>query len=116
MIISGVTEILLLVRTDYAAQIVTIQKYLALLRQWRIRTKRWFGLAQWILWFPGTLVMLEYLIGFDLWAHSPATVGWFLAVSIAGLRSEEHTSELPSLMRISYDVFCMKKKSIKPTE
>src|SRR3546814_9148169 len=25
-------------------------------------------------------------------------------------RSEEHTSELQSLMRISYDVFCMKKK------
>src|SRR3546814_8480102 len=27
-----------------------------------------------------------------------------------GLRSEEHTSELQSLMRISYDVFCLKKK------
>src|SRR3546814_3677313 len=26
------------------------------------------------------------------------------------LRSEEHTSELQSLMRNSYDVFCMKKK------
>src|SRR3546814_9088230 len=26
-------------------------------------------------------------------------------------RSEEHTSELPSLMRISYDVFCFKKKN-----
>src|SRR3546814_5222891 len=26
-------------------------------------------------------------------------------------RSEEHTSELQSLMRISYDVFCLKKKS-----
>src|SRR3546814_2043043 len=25
-------------------------------------------------------------------------------------RSEEHTSELPSLIRISYDVFCLKKK------
>src|SRR3546814_7965217 len=25
-------------------------------------------------------------------------------------RSEEHTSELQSLMRISYDVFCLKKK------
>src|SRR3546814_3268065 len=25
-------------------------------------------------------------------------------------RSEEHTSELPSLMRNSYDVFCLKKK------
>src|SRR3546814_7728645 len=27
-------------------------------------------------------------------------------------RSEEHTSELQSLMRISYDVFCMKKKKV----
>src|SRR3546814_16347076 len=27
-----------------------------------------------------------------------------------GLRSEEHTSELQSLMRISYAVFCLKKK------
>src|SRR3546814_10574413 len=27
------------------------------------------------------------------------------------LRSEEHTSELPSLMRISYAVFCLKKKT-----
>src|SRR3546814_10314427 len=26
-------------------------------------------------------------------------------------RSEEHTSELPSLMRISYAVFCLKKKT-----
>src|SRR3546814_8518215 len=29
------------------------------------------------------------------------------------LRSEEHTSELQSLMRISYDVFCLKKKKKK---
>src|SRR3546814_6591311 len=30
-----------------------------------------------------------------------------------GRRSEEHTSELQSLMRISYAVFCLKKKTIK---
>src|SRR3546814_9171832 len=30
-----------------------------------------------------------------------------------GRRSEEHTSELPSLMRISYAVFCFKKKKKK---
>src|SRR3546814_5367403 len=30
-------------------------------------------------------------------------------------RSEEHTSELQSLMRISYDVFCLKKKKYKKT-
>src|SRR3546814_9402478 len=29
---------------------------------------------------------------------------------ISGFRSEEHTSELQSLMRISYAVFCLKKK------
>src|SRR3546814_6371308 len=31
-------------------------------------------------------------------------------VNIAVTRSEEHTSELQSLMRISYAVFCLKKK------
>src|SRR3546814_3815147 len=30
------------------------------------------------------------------------------------VRSEEHTSELQSLMRISYAVFCLKKKKNKP--
>src|SRR3546814_9723020 len=30
-------------------------------------------------------------------------------------RSEEHTSELQSLMRISYAVFCLKKKNNTPT-
>src|SRR3546814_3981684 len=33
----------------------------------------------------------------------------------ADRRSEEHTSELQSLMRISYAVFCLKKKNTKPT-
>src|SRR3546814_3865966 len=32
-------------------------------------------------------------------------------VTGAGPRSEEHTSELQSLMRISYAVFCLKKKN-----
>src|SRR3546814_4009722 len=31
-------------------------------------------------------------------------------------RSEEHTSELQSLMRISYAVFCLKKKTISETQ
>src|SRR3546814_9180534 len=31
-------------------------------------------------------------------------------------RSEEHTSELQSLMRISYAVFCLKKKYYRKTE
>src|SRR3546814_6186097 len=34
-----------------------------------------------------------------------------LKAKLAGKRSEEHTSELQSLMRISYAVFCLKKKT-----
>src|SRR3546814_2638318 len=32
-------------------------------------------------------------------------------LGMRGFRSEEHTSELQSLMRISYAVFCLKKKT-----
>src|SRR3546814_5033448 len=37
-------------------------------------------------------------------------VGFDLLAYVFGVRSEEHTSELQSLMRISYAVFCLKKK------
>src|SRR3546814_8684892 len=36
-------------------------------------------------------------------------------VALDAKRSEEHTSELQSLMRISYAVFCLKKKSSQQT-
>src|SRR3546814_5498192 len=39
--------------------------------------------------------------------NAPDDVGW--RMSAEGMRSEEHTSELQSLMRISYAVFCLKK-------
>src|SRR3546814_6477062 len=45
--------------------------------------------------------------------HSAALLsflGWVLATGDWHRRSEEHTSELQSLMRISYAVFCLKKK------
>src|SRR3546814_5605021 len=37
------------------------------------------------------------------------------AIAFPGLRSEEHTSELQSLMRISYAVFCLKKNKTHHT-
>src|SRR3546814_6261286 len=61
------------------------------------------------------------LLGIDV-AHFWLTlillgVGWdfsFIGASTLVLeRSEEHTSELQSLMRISYAVFCLKKKKTK---
>src|SRR3546814_7446146 len=38
---------------------------------------------------------------------------WLKSIDASGLRSEEHTSELQSLMRSSYAVFCLKKKKHK---
>src|SRR3546814_9468901 len=35
-------------------------------------------------------------------------------IALTAARSEEHTSELQSLMRISYAVFCLKKKNQTP--
>src|SRR3546814_6238621 len=39
-----------------------------------------------------------------------ASSGYLLILKFTASRSEEHTSELQSLMRISYAVFCLKKK------
>src|SRR3546814_3100576 len=57
------------------------------------------GLA---LGFAGVAVLFNPL-GFD-WADPQVLLG-------NGMRSEEHTSELQSLMRISYAVFCLNKKT-----
>src|SRR3546814_2838553 len=50
--------------------------------------------------------VLEYQPG----RLSSATCGRSSPAGAARRRSEEHTSELQSLMRISYAVFCLKKK------
>src|SRR3546814_3950080 len=47
-------------------------------------------------------------------ATAPAPPGdWYADRIYPQARSEEHTSELQSLMRISYAVFCLKKKKTK---
>src|SRR3546814_2151720 len=61
------------------------------LAQWRRRRFRW--LAAW----PGS-------------ARTRFHQRWWRATIAGETRSEEHTSELQSLMRISYAVFCLKKK------
>src|SRR3546814_3747256 len=48
-----------------------------------------------------------------LGAVAPGSTQWSMRLPDArnnSVRSEEHTSELQSLMRISYAVFCLKKK------
>src|SRR3546814_7811128 len=47
--------------------------------------------------------------------HSTASRSARRLISARSQRSEEHTSELQSLMRISYAVFCLKKKTKNST-
>src|SRR3546814_3134263 len=54
---------------------------------------------------PITTYREKLLALLDFFAH------YVLDPPVEGGRSEEHTSELQSLMRISYAVFCLKKKN-----
>src|SRR3546814_3354994 len=58
---------------------------------------------------PVGLVERDIILGDRNFAIYDAPL-WNLALIASRLRSEEHTSELQSLMRISYAVFCLKKK------
>src|SRR3546814_5950202 len=53
-----------------------------------------------------------YLPGLAHWP-GPGADAHVAQYAALALRSEEHTSELQSLMRISYAVFCLKKNNIK---
>src|SRR3546814_3637249 len=50
------------------------------------------------------------MVGSFVGASAPQFVVGILLLYVFAARSEEHTSELQSLMRISYAVFCLKKK------
>src|SRR3546814_3776986 len=71
-----------------------------------------YGEAQRAGWLPDREAAMPFpesgSVTVASWAmHEP--VSSFLTVET---RSEEHTSELQSLMRISYAVFCLKKKTV----
>src|SRR3546814_1482016 len=58
------------------------------------------------------LVMSAYFVGYLLGTYiNPRIIHRVGHVRAFAIRSEEHTSELQSLMRSSYAVFCLKKKN-----
>src|SRR3546814_992908 len=69
------------------------------------------GLLPWPLLRDGD--RLPVLIDWPETGKARAPENWpqiCIYIPVAGRRSEEHTSELQSLMRISYAVFCLKKQ------
>src|SRR3546814_9835759 len=61
-------------------------------------------------WLILSALIAGMLLGIGVELVSPAA-GTASLPWIEPIRSEEHTSELQSLMRISYAVFCLKKKT-----
>src|SRR3546814_7293059 len=63
-----------------------------------------------ILWMVGTSLIL-FAVATVFMRKQVRPIGRLADAAEAFGRSEEHTSELQSLMRISYAVFCLKKKN-----
>src|SRR3546814_10727947 len=72
------------------------------------------ALALWLMSAAGVFagVMVVAIVALLVWGGWAPTNERLILYIIAG-RSEEHTSELQSLMRISSAVFCLKKKTTK---
>src|SRR3546814_2884055 len=86
------------------------------IRWWSARAARLFGIRIKVLGTPlpgGVLFVANHINWLDIvLLHSQHMMGFVAKAEIAR-RSEEHTSELQSLMRNSYAVFCLKKKKKK---
>src|SRR3546814_6447678 len=67
------------------------------------------GISLWVL--PRTWILLRDTANVQLEGVPRGMSLGDVRAAIVDVRSEEHTSELQSLMRISYAVFCLKKKN-----
>src|SRR3546814_1553047 len=80
--------------------------------------RRSFSVEEAVAWLANPMTGSSYQV--ELFESPPPRSEWdrldtghrrLIESFIEGFRSEEHTSELQSLMRISYAVFCLKKKN-----
>jgi len=73
----AVRDLILIHQIDYGAPVVAIQKQIAALRAWHLRTGMWFAIAGCFIWIPLVLVIF-YWLGADVWSAKPQVVYWFL--------------------------------------
>src|SRR3546814_10878436 len=78
----------------------------------RLRDFLGFGV---LLVLLAVLLVVPHEIPKEIQGDFPAEVYPRTLLVVGVVRSEEHTSELQSLMRISYAVFCLKKKTNNKT-
>ena len=70
---------------DYSAPVLDIQKQLARLRMFYVRTGMAVGLAWWLLWMPFMAAVFMSLFGADMYLNAPSVFAIGSAVGVAGL-------------------------------
>jgi serine/threonine-protein kinase len=85
LVIDAVVRTALIVRINYAAPVVTIQRYLALMRRWEIRSFKWAWVAVWLAPAPLLIVGAKLLTTVDLWSVAPNVVIYTAIGSIVGV-------------------------------
>src|SRR3546814_1033573 len=92
-------------RPPRATRTDTLFPYTTLFRSWRAEEAAINALPHFITWIDGVPIHFVHIR-----SKVPGAIPLIMSH-----RSEEHTSELQSLMRISYAVFCLKKNKKKKT-
>ena len=70
-------------RVDIAAPVLEIQRRLAELRRFRVRSAHWLGLPWFVLWVPCALMVFDAKWGADIYARQPGVVLIITAVCAA---------------------------------
>jgi hypothetical protein len=84
LIVDAVMRMLFIVRINYASPVVTIQRYLALLRRWEVRSFNWAWVGCWLATPAMLLVGVKLLTGLNLWTAWPAAVVWTACGGVFG--------------------------------
>jgi len=77
LIIFAGRDLELIRRLDYSAPVVELQKQVAALRKWHVRSAWWFGVTGCLIWIPFILA-IAYSAGADIWLRNPGVVGWLV--------------------------------------
>jgi hypothetical protein len=85
LVIDAVMRTLLIVRINLAAPVVTIQRYLALLRHWEIRSFKWGWVAVWLASPALLLVGVRLVTTVNLWTVAPNAVIYTAIGGLAGV-------------------------------
>lgn len=77
LIIFAARDLSLIRRLDFAAPVLELQKQIAELRRWHVRTAFWFGVTGCFIWIP-LILAIAYSAGADIWLRNPGVVGWLV--------------------------------------